>query len=284
MLREATGRGARRADRRAAQRGTGSGTPRRRKPFDSARSSPAGRGVPVGTMGLGWDAEAQRSSSNCSRSATPSSTPRSSTTPRRTRRRAGVPDPESAQEFAARSHRVISAAGRRALLRRTAGPRVICACRNRRVRDRGRGLRPGTISTRDRGQTVVRARAPRRPAARDLKPVGRIRSANATFSCEATLTAPPLRVYSRWPGAAAGTSRTEPWPAGNHISSRPRSAGYRRTPSFVADRWRGHVSQLWVEQRDEPEDAGLVDQCPSDSVPAGYISRSSPPTTIPAAR
>ena len=111
----------------------------------------------------------------------------------------------------------------------------------------------------------------------DLKPVGRIRSAsNATFLCEATLDGATVAcVYKPVAGEQPlWDFLTEPWPAGNWapISSRPRSAGIScRTPSFVADRL-ARAWSSWVEQRDEPEDAGLVDLCPSDSVPAGYIS------------
>ena len=112
----------------------------------------------------------------------------------------------------------------------------------------------------------------------ELSVVGRIRAAsNATFLCEATLDSHVVQcVYKPvsgeqplWDfpdGTLAGReygafliSEALKWNVVPHTVIRQGPAGT------------GMV-QMWIEQPDEPSAPGLVDLCPADRVPPGYIS------------
>jgi uncharacterized repeat protein (TIGR03843 family) len=111
----------------------------------------------------------------------------------------------------------------------------------------------------------------------DLSPVGRIRSAsNATFLCEATLGETTLAcVYKPVAGEQPLWDFPDGTLAGRELASYLISAALRWDivpHTIIRDGPAGDgMVQLWVEQRNEPEDAGLVDLCPSGSVPPGYI-------------
>lgn len=111
----------------------------------------------------------------------------------------------------------------------------------------------------------------------DLKVLGRIRSAsNATFLCEATL---PDRddavqcVYKPVAGEQPLWDFPDGTLAGREVGSYLVSAalGWDVVPlTIIRDGPAGPgMLQLWVEQ---PEEGGLVDLCPANSVPPGYLS------------
>lgn len=110
----------------------------------------------------------------------------------------------------------------------------------------------------------------------ELSVVGRIRSAsNATFLCEATLDSGVVQCVYK---PVAGEQPLWDFPDGT-LADREYGAflisdalGWDVVPQTVIRQGpagRGMV-QRWVEQPEEPRD--LVDLCPSDSVPAGYLS------------
>ena len=112
----------------------------------------------------------------------------------------------------------------------------------------------------------------------DLTPVGRIRSAsNATFLCEARLGETVVACVYK---PVAGEQPLWDFPDGT-LAGREFGAylisealGWNIVPHTIirsGPAGDGMV-QLWVEQPDEPEDAGLVDLCPAKSVPPGYLS------------
>ena len=112
----------------------------------------------------------------------------------------------------------------------------------------------------------------------DLTPVGRIRTAsNATFLCEARLdeTVVPC-VYK----PVAGEQPLWDFPDGT-LADREVGAflisealGWNIVPHTIVRQGPAGTGmvQLWVDQPEEPEDAGLVDMCPSASIPPGYLS------------
>jgi uncharacterized repeat protein (TIGR03843 family) len=112
----------------------------------------------------------------------------------------------------------------------------------------------------------------------ELKPVGRIRSAsNATYLCEATLDGDTVAcVYKPVAGEQPLWDFPDGTLAGRELGAYLISSALRwdLVPHTIirgGPAGEGMV-QLWVEQHDEPEDAGLVDLCPSDAVPDGYLS------------
>lgn len=112
----------------------------------------------------------------------------------------------------------------------------------------------------------------------DLSPVGRIRSAsNATFLCEATLGDATLACVYK---PVAGEQPLWDFPDGT-LADRELGAylisaalGWDIVPHTIIREGPAGVGmvQVWVEQHEEPEDAGLVDLRPGNSVPPGYIS------------
>lgn len=112
----------------------------------------------------------------------------------------------------------------------------------------------------------------------DLRPVGRIRSAsNATYLCEATLGETTVAcVYKPVAGEQPLWDFPDGTLAGRELAAYLISAalGWDIVPHTIIREGPAGVGmvQLWVEQREDPPDAGLVDLCPSDSVPPGYIS------------
>ena len=121
---------------------------------------------------------------------------------------------------------------------------------------------------------------PRHEALRsgELTVLGRIRSAsNATFLCEATLPdqpeAPVQCVYKPVTGEQPLWDFPDGTLAGREFGSYLVSAalGWEVVPlTIIRDGPAGTgMLQLWVEQ---PEDADLVDLCPADVVPPGYLS------------
>ena len=112
----------------------------------------------------------------------------------------------------------------------------------------------------------------------DLRPVGRIRSAsNATYLCEATLWDTSLAcVYKPVAGEQPLWDFPDGTLAGRELGAYLISAalGWDIVPHTIIREGPAGVGmvQLWVEQREQPEDAGLVDLCPGNSVPPGYIS------------
>ena len=115
----------------------------------------------------------------------------------------------------------------------------------------------------------------------DLTVVGRIRSAsNATFLCEARLDGDEDAVVQCVYKPVAGEEPLWDFPdgtlAGRELASYLVSAalGWNIVPHTVI---RGGPAgpgmvQLWVEQHEEPPEIGLVDLCPPDTVPPGYLS------------
>ena len=121
---------------------------------------------------------------------------------------------------------------------------------------------------------------PRHEALRsgELTVLGRIRSAsNATFLCEATLPdrpdTPVQCVYKPVTGEQPLWDFPDGTLAGREFGSYLVSAalGWEVVPlTIIRDGPAGTgMLQLWVEQ---PEDADLVDLCPADVVPPGYLS------------
>jgi uncharacterized repeat protein (TIGR03843 family) len=112
----------------------------------------------------------------------------------------------------------------------------------------------------------------------DLRPVGRIRSAsNATFLCEATVGETTVEcVYKPVAGEQPLWDFPDGTLAGRELGSYLISAALGWDvvpPTIIREGPAGPgMVQLWVEQQEEPEDAGLVDLCPADSVPPGYLS------------
>ena len=111
----------------------------------------------------------------------------------------------------------------------------------------------------------------------ELTPVGRIRTAsNSTFLCEAVHDGHTVQcVYKPVAGEAPLWDFPDGTLAGREFGAFAVSAalGWDVVPyTIIRDGPAGPgMVQLWVEQRDEPRDAGLVDLCPVDSVPPGYI-------------
>lgn len=112
----------------------------------------------------------------------------------------------------------------------------------------------------------------------DLTPVGRIRSAsNATFLCEARLGETVVACVYK---PVAGEQPLWDFPDGT-LADREVGAylisealGWNIVPHTIirpGPAGAGMV-QVWVEQPEAPEDAGLVSLCPSQSVPPGYLS------------
>ena len=112
----------------------------------------------------------------------------------------------------------------------------------------------------------------------DLRPVGRIRSAsNATFLCEATLGETTVEcVYKPVAGEQPLWDFPDGTLAGRELGAYLISAalGWDIVPhTIIREGPAGPgMVQLWVEQPEAPEDAGLVDLCPANSVPPGYLS------------
>ena len=111
-----------------------------------------------------------------------------------------------------------------------------------------------------------------------LTVLGRIRSAsNATFLCEATLPDQPDDTVPCVYKPVAGEQPLWDFPdgtlAGREVGSYLVSAalGWDVVPlTIIRDGPAGPgMLQLWVEQ---PEDGDLVDLCPADAVPPGYLS------------
>ena len=112
----------------------------------------------------------------------------------------------------------------------------------------------------------------------DLTVLGRIRSAsNATFLCEAILPDEPGEIVQCVYKPVAGEQPLWDFPdgtlAGREVGSYLVSAalGWDVVPlTIIRDGPAGPgMLQLWVEQ---PEDCSLVDLCPPDAVPPGYLS------------
>ncbi len=112
----------------------------------------------------------------------------------------------------------------------------------------------------------------------DLTVLGRIRSAsNATFLCEAALPDEPGEIVQCVYKPVAGEQPLWDFPdgtlAGREVGSYLVSAalGWDVVPlTIIRDGPAGPgMLQLWVEQ---PEDCSLVDLCPPDAVPPGYLS------------
>lgn len=109
----------------------------------------------------------------------------------------------------------------------------------------------------------------------DLSPVGRIRSAsNATFLCEAALAGQTVAcVYKPVAGEQPLWDFPDGTLAGREVAAYLVSAalGWDIVPhTIIRDGPAGEgMVQLWVQQ--EPDDVGLVDLCPTDSVPPGYL-------------
>jgi len=112
----------------------------------------------------------------------------------------------------------------------------------------------------------------------DLTVLGRIRSAsNATFLCEAALPEAPGDPVQCVYKPVAGEQPLWDFPdgtlAGREVGSYLVSAalGWDVVPlTIIRDGPAGPgMLQLWVEQ---PEDADLVDLCPVNAVPPGYLS------------
>lgn len=112
----------------------------------------------------------------------------------------------------------------------------------------------------------------------DLKVLGRIRSAsNATFLCEAALPDQPGETVACVYKPIAGEQPLWDFPdgtlAGREVGSYLVSAalGWDVVPlTIIRDGPAGPgMLQLWVEQ---PEDRDLVNLCPPNAVPPGYLS------------
>lgn len=112
----------------------------------------------------------------------------------------------------------------------------------------------------------------------DLTVLGRIRTAsNATFLCEATLPDAPGETVQCVYKPVAGEQPLWDFPdgtlAGREVGSYLISAalGWDVVPlTIIRDGPAGPgMLQLWVEQ---PEDCSLVDLCPPNAVPPGYLS------------
>lgn len=112
----------------------------------------------------------------------------------------------------------------------------------------------------------------------ELTPVGRIRSAsNATFLCEARLDGDGVAcVYKPIAGEQPLWDFPDGTLAGRELGAYlvSEALGWDIVPhTVIRDGPAGAgMVQLWVEQPEEPENAGLVDLCPSASVPDGYLS------------
>lgn len=112
----------------------------------------------------------------------------------------------------------------------------------------------------------------------ELKPVGRIRSAsNATFLCEAHLDGTVVAcVYKPVAGEQPLWDFPDGTLAGREVASYliSEALGWNLVPHTIIRQGPAGTGmvQVWVEQPEEPENAGLVELCPATSVPPGYLS------------
>lgn len=112
----------------------------------------------------------------------------------------------------------------------------------------------------------------------ELCVVGRIRSAsNATFLCEATLDSDVVQcVYKPVAGEQPLWDFPDGTLAGREYGSFliSQALGWNVVPhTVIRDGPAGTgMVQLWVDQPEDPASPGIVDLCPSDRVPPGYIS------------
>lgn len=112
----------------------------------------------------------------------------------------------------------------------------------------------------------------------ELAVVGRIRSAsNATFLCEARLDDSVVQCVYK---PVAGEQPLWDFPDGT-LAGREYGAflisealGWNVVPQTIIRQGPAGLGmvQVWVDQPDEPQGPGLVDLCPADSVPDGYLS------------
>lgn len=112
----------------------------------------------------------------------------------------------------------------------------------------------------------------------ELSVVGRIRSAsNATFLCEAKLESQVVQCVYK---PVAGEQPLWDFPDGT-LAGREYGAflisealGWDVVPHTVIREGPAGTGmvQMWVDQPEEPNSAALVDLCPADRVPPGYIS------------
>ncbi len=112
----------------------------------------------------------------------------------------------------------------------------------------------------------------------ELSVVGRIRSAsNATFLCEAKLESQVVQCVYK---PVAGEQPLWDFPDGT-LAGREYGAflisealGWDVVPHTVIREGPAGTGmvQMWVDQSEEPNPAALVDLCPADRVPPGYIS------------
>ena len=112
----------------------------------------------------------------------------------------------------------------------------------------------------------------------ELAVVGRIRSAsNATFLCEARLDDSVVQCVYK---PVAGEQPLWDFPDGT-LAGREYGAflisealGWNVVPQTIIRQGPAGLGmvQVWVDQPEEPQGPGLVDLCPADSVPDGYLS------------
>ena len=123
--------------------------------------------------------------------------------------------------------------------------------------------------TGERGESLLRG---------DLRVIGRIRTAsNATFLCEAVLGDGVLQcVYKPVAGEQPLWDFPDGTLAGRELGAYLISAelGWEIVPhTIIREGPAGPgMVQLWIEQPEDPDGPGLVDLCPTNSVPAGYLS------------
>lgn len=112
----------------------------------------------------------------------------------------------------------------------------------------------------------------------ELSVVGRIRSAsNATFLCEATLDSHVVQcVYKPVAGEQPLWDFPDGTLAGREYSSFliSEALGWNVVPHTVIREGPAGTGmvQMWVDQPEKPASPALVDLCPADRVPEGYIS------------
>ena len=114
-----------------------------------------------------------------------------------------------------------------------------------------------------------------------LTVIGRIRSAsNATFLCEAGLDDADEPLVQCVYKPVAGEQPLWDFPdgtlAGREVAAYliSEALGWKIVPPTIIRQGPAGpgMIQLWVEQPDDPDGAGLVDLCPANAVPPGYLS------------
>ncbi len=112
----------------------------------------------------------------------------------------------------------------------------------------------------------------------EVEVIGRIRSAsNATFLCEARLGDDRVQcVYKPVAGEQPLWDFPDGTLAGRELAAHlvSEALGWDIVPHTIIRKGPAGpgMIQLWVDQSEDPEGTGLVDLCPVDAVPPGYLS------------